>query len=131
MKTIEDVIKECQKLSFEDTISFPEVIMRLAQVGVERYYVDLVRLEKTSYCEGIESYRHELPLDHIKIEEKFCEEDVRDALLERQHGEINYATFLYRIMQSGVVSYTVFIKSGQVHYTGGKGDFWIQHFPRK
>lgn len=75
MKTIENVIKECEKLSFEDSVAFPLVVKKLLEVDIERYYADLIRLEKTFYTQGLETYRNKLPLQETKvIEKEFCEE---------------------------------------------------------
>lgn len=132
MKTIEDVVKECKKLSFGQKNAFPEVIKKLTEAGIERYYADLVRLENTYYGKSLETYRDQMLLDGAKdIEEDFSKEGIRSAIAESQGGEIDFATFLQRAMKSGVVSYTVFIKGAQVHYFGRKGEVWVEHFPRK
>lgn len=132
-KRIEQVIKECKELSFgAQSFAFPEVAKRLQEAGIERYYADLVRLEKTFYTQGHETYCDKIPLQEPKsIETEFSEEGVRSAIKDIQGGEINYTNFLHRIMKSGVVSYTVFLKVAQAHYTGRKGEIWVGHFPRK
>lgn len=132
MKTIENVIKECEELSFAKNAAFPVVVKKLMEVGIEWYYADLVRLEKTFYTQGLETHCSKIPLQEPKgIEEKFCEEEIRSTLKDIQRGEINYTTFLHRIMKFGVVSYTVFLKGAQAHYLGRKGEIWVEHFPRK
>lgn len=132
MNPIENVIKECTKLSFEKSNSFPEVLKKLSDAGIERYYADLIKLEKTYYGKGTESYRDQIPIKNAQnISEQFSEEGIRNAIIAIQRGEIDYATFLHRAMQSGIVSYTVFINGAQVHYLGRKGEIWIEHFPKK
>lgn len=126
----ESVIKECEKLSFEVKGSFPESIKKLSEVGVEFYYVDLVRLEKTCYCEDGETYRDSWPLEDAKgVNATFSEEGVRSAIKASQRMEIDYATFLYRIMEAGVMGYMVFIKGRQAQYFGRKGERWVEYFP--
>lgn len=130
MKTIENVVKECKKLSFGQKNAFPEVLKKLTEVGIQRYYADLVRLENTYYGKGLVTYRDQLPLDGAKdIEEDFSQEGIRNAIASSQRGEIDFPTFLHQAMKSGIVSYTVFINGAQVHYCGRKGDVWVEKFP--
>ena len=37
-----EVMRECTEASDQERISFPEVVMRLMQAGVERYHADLL-----------------------------------------------------------------------------------------
>lgn len=132
MKNVESVIKECIKLSFEDGQAFPEIVRRLKEVGVERYYVDLVRLEKTYYCEDGKTYREKLPLkDPGSIGEGYSEEGVKGALKALEKGEIDYAEFLRRMMKSGIASCIIFMKSEEVQHFGRKGERWVEKFPKK
>ncbi|OAI50246.1 hypothetical protein AYO37_01280, partial [Opitutia bacterium SCGC AG-212-L18] len=126
----ESVIKECEKLSFEVKGSFPEAVKKLGEVGVESYYVDLVRLEKTCYCEDGETYRDSLPLKDAKgVNSAFLEESVRSAIKGSQRMEIDYASFLHKIMEAGAMGYMVFIKGRQAQYFGRKGERWVECFP--
>ena len=52
-----NVMQECTEASDQGRISFPEVVMKLAQAGVERYHADLVRAEKIYYLPSGESHR--------------------------------------------------------------------------
>lgn len=129
--TVDDaVIHECTKLSMEGKISFPEVVKRLSEVGVERYHADLARLEKTSYIGADRTEQHELPLDAPPpIGESFSEEGVRQALLAVQQSQIDYPEFLRRIMTAGTAGYMVFLQGRKAIYFGRHGDFWVERFP--
>ena len=50
------VLTECKELSLQGRITFPEVVRRLSEAGVERYHVDLTRDEATYYLTGGESH---------------------------------------------------------------------------
>ena len=43
------ILNECSRLAFENKITFPESVKRMAETGVERYCADLVKLEKYIY----------------------------------------------------------------------------------
>jgi len=132
MNPVENIIAESTKLSFEKANSFPEVLQKLKDAGIERYYADLVKLEKTYYGKGTQSYQDKMPLKNPgSISEQFSEEGLRNAITASQRGEIDYSTFLHRAMQSGVVSYTVFINGNRNIFFGKKGEVWTEHFPQK
>ena len=124
------VIEECSRLSFEDKITFPEVVKRLAAIGVERYLVDLVCLEKTSYGRSGQTHREALPLASPgTIGATFSEAGVQQALAAIRRKETDYPRFLRDIMAAGVASYAVFIAGKRAMYLGNQGDFYVERFP--
>ncbi len=124
-----NVLHECIKLAFDGKITFQESMKRLAEQGVERYYTDLVRFEKTNYNGHGESYIDELPLtDTPEIADTFSTQDIQAALKSIQGGEIAYPEFLRRIMSAGVANYMVFFKSHKVVYTGRHGETHVETF---
>ena len=56
---VASTMQECTDASDQERISFPEVVMKLMQAGVERYHADLLRAEKTYYLPSGESHRVE------------------------------------------------------------------------
>lgn len=126
----ERVIHECTQLAFENKMSFPETVKRLLAIGVERYYADLLLLQKTYYGANGATHLERLPLqDAPKIGESFEVEKVKDAIGAIQKQQIDYAQFLRRIMAAGTVCYAVFLDGKRAIYTGRKGDFHVEHFP--
>lgn len=125
-----NVLKECERLSFENKLSFPQVVQRLVQTGVERYCTDLVRLEKFYYAADGQALTETIPLkDAPKIGDTFQMAQVQEAIRSIQQGKIDYPEFLKRIMKAGVVYYDVFVDGKRVIYTGRNGDFHVEHFP--
>jgi len=126
----QDVLEECETLAFENKITFPQVVKRLSETGVERYCADLVRLEKFYYSADGQNTTQAIPLkDTPKIGGPFLAAKVKEAVAAIQQGQIDYAEFLRRIMKSGVVFYDVFIKGRKVIYMGRDGDFHVEVFP--
>ena len=125
------ILNECSRLAFENKITFPESVKRMAETGVERYCADLVKLEIYIYSAEGQCHVEPMPLtDAPKIAFKFSESGVKDAVRAIQTGQFGYAEFLRRIMRAGVVYYDVFIGGRRVIYTGRDGDFHIEHFPK-
>jgi uncharacterized protein YbcV (DUF1398 family) len=126
------VLDECEFLSFQGKIAFPEVVARLAASGVERYCADLVKLEKFYYSPEGQSHIVAMPLaDAPAIGREFSANAVRAAVRDSQKGEIGYPEFLKRIMAAGTVYYDVFVGGRKVIYTGRDGDFHVENFPAK
>ena len=124
------VLQETMNGSFSGTMSFPEVVGRLLAGGVERYYADLVGLQKTYYGVGGTAQANALPLtDPPTIPDTFVEDVVKEALVAIQQRKIQYPEFLRRIMAGGTASYTVFLQGKKTLYVGRHGDFYVEPFP--
>lgn len=125
-------INECKELSLAGKITFPEVVVKLLEGGVERYTVDLVRFESIYYSKNDEVHCTQFQLEGVEgIDLDFSEGKVREAIKAIQGGEIEYVEFLHRIMQAGVVYYSAFLEGKRVHYVGRRGEIWIEYFPKK
>ena len=123
-------LEECTQLAFQNKITFPETVKRLAGAGVERYCADLVRLEKFYYEPEGETHTVTLPLtDAPTIAMSFSQRGVQETILAIQQGKIDYPEFLRRIMAAGVVYYDVFIGGQRTIYTGRNGNFYVENFP--
>lgn len=124
------ILNECETLAFQNKLSFPEAVKRLAAAGVERYCADLVRLEKFYYSADGATDTVTMPLkDAPEIGGPFLTAEVREVVQTVQQGKIGYSEFLRRIMKAGVVFYDVFINGQKTIYTGRNGDFHVENFP--
>lgn len=128
MKT--DVIKECTALSLAEQITFPEVVMKLAGAGVERYIADLVGKRKFSYGTRCETHCEDLAFSSVDIPEHLDAAAVKETIIEVQQGRIQYQTFLRRIMMAGCTHYEVFITGRRAIYFGRDGAQHIEVFPQ-
>lgn len=125
-----NVIKECTALSLAEQITFPEVVMKLAQAGVERYIADLVGRQKLSYGASGETHIGALAFDGPEIPKAFDAAAVAATIKDIQQGRIKYSEFLRRIMEAGCSHYEVFITGRQAVYFGRDGSQHIEKFPQ-
>lgn len=123
-----NVIKECTALSLAEQITFPEVVMKLAGAGVERYIADLVGQQKFSYGANGETYTGALPYDGPAIPAQLDAAAVEATIRDIQQGRIKYREFLHRVMQAGCSHYEVFITGRQAIYFGRDGSQHIERF---
>ncbi|HUX43904.1 MAG TPA: hypothetical protein VMV57_04055 [Terracidiphilus sp.] len=120
---------ECARLSEQGKISFPEVVRKLAQMGVERYHTDLCCEEHVYYMPNGEVHVEPMGLLPEPIAAEFFEAGVASAIQAIQRGEIQYTEFLRRIMAAGCVGYFVLIAGRQAQYFGRKGEMRVEKFP--
>lgn len=113
-----------------NNLSFPEAVNCLSQVGVERYYTDLIRMEKVFYSKHGDSYLERMSIDSMpKIAENFDANKIKDAIKTIQQNSIDYSAFIKRIADAGVANYVVYIDGKHVSYVGRKGECHIEQFP--
>lgn len=126
-----DTINECLALSHSGKITFPEVMMKLASCGIERYLVDLVGLQNFYYDSHGKIYARKVAFEGSAIAKKFDADAVKSAIVDIQHNRIDYPKFLHRIMAAGCCHYEVFILGKMVIYFGRDGSMHIEKFPMK
>ncbi|SDT25385.1 Uncharacterized conserved protein YbcV, DUF1398 family [Bradyrhizobium canariense] len=112
------VMQECTDASDQERISFPEVVTKLMQAGVERYHADLLRAEKIYYLPSGESHLvSAAPVDVIPAI-AFAADGVAAAVRAIQQKQIEYRKFCERIAQAGCVGYMVSLAGRRAVYYG-------------
>jgi uncharacterized protein YbcV (DUF1398 family) len=128
---VDGIAWECTRGSDEGRLSFPEVVRKLAEAGVERYHTDLVRAEKVyyqpkgDYCVTACAAIKEEPAG------EFSAAGVEMAIRAVQRGAIQYIEFCRNILAAGCVGYIVSLTGRRVVYYGRTGDTHIEPFPPK
>jgi len=114
--------------SLAGTTTFPEVVIAFAAEGVERYDVDLVRMEKTTYMPNGESDLHPFECSG-SIAEEFSGPAVLASIRSIQAKQIRYREFLAQIMAAGCTGYSVYIRGTKAVYFGRRGETHVEEFP--
>ena len=123
-----NIINECKFLSLAGKITFPEVVMKLATTGVERYIIDLVGLKGLYYNTKNQFYISDIDFGASSVPENFDIAEIKRAITDIQQKLINYQTFLSRIIEAGCSHYEVFITGKKVIYFGRDGSQHIELF---
>lgn len=129
-KSVQDVVTECTQRSDQSSMTFPEVVARLMEAGVERYHADLMRAEKTYYLPDGASFVTPCHAIEAATADAFSADGVSAAVRAIQRGEIDYAEFCRRIAQSGCVDYVVSLAGRRAVYCGRGGESYVEMFPR-
>lgn len=123
------IVEDCAQGSLAGTLTFPEVVGRLAAIGVERYHADYSREEITYYWVNGDSHVVKLPHPPETIAQEFSAAGVAAAVRQSQQGEHTYVDFLRKTMAAGCVGYFVQITGRQAIYFGRLGDSHVEKFP--
>lgn len=124
------VLQGCTEASDRERVTFPEVVGRLMQAGVERYHTDLLRSEKIYYLPDSSSYLVGAdPIDAAPAA-VFSPDGVATAVRAIQTGRIRYKAFCRQIMDAGCVGYLVSIAGERAVYYGRSGETYVEPFPK-
>lgn len=124
------IIADVAQATLAGTISFPEVVKRLIEAGVEYYHVDYIALRKTFY--GADGAIATTPITYENlptVAAEFRLEEVRAAIVDSQRNGQKYRDFTSRVMKAGVQGYYAFLRGQRVTYLGRTGDQHIEWFP--
>lgn len=122
-------IQECAQGSLSATLTFPEIVGRLAAVGVERYHADYSRQETTYYLSSGESHVVALPHPPTDTGIEFTAKAVAEAIRQSQANEHTYLDFVRKTMVAGCVGYFVQIAGQRAIYFGRNGESHVELFP--
>lgn len=123
------VLEECAQGSLTGELTFPEIVGRLAGIGVERYHADYSRQEITYYFPDGASQVVAAPHPAHATAAEFNAAAVAAAVGQSQRGEHSYLDFIAKTMAAGCVGYFVQITGRRVQYFGRGGETHVEHFP--
>jgi uncharacterized protein YbcV (DUF1398 family) len=122
-------LQETVALSLAAKITFPEVVARLMECGVERYHTDYSRQETTYYLPDGDSAVVSTPHPAHPTGEEFSAAGVEAAVRQSQRNEHTYADFVRKTMAAGCVGYFVQIAGRRAIYFGRRGESHVELFP--
>lgn len=123
------VLQGCARGALTGELTFPEIVGRLTQIGVERYHADYSRQEITYYFPDGDSLVIATPhLSHLTAVE-FSAQAIEAAVRQSQRNEHTYVDFIRKTMSGGCVGYFVQITGRRVIYFGRDGESHVEHFP--
>jgi len=122
------VVQECARGSLAGELTFPEIVSRLARIGVERYHADYSRHEITYYLPDGDSLVVDAfhPFHATAVE--FSPSAVESAVRQSQRNEHTYLDFIRKTMAAGCVGYFVQITGRRAIYFGRNGESHVEHF---
>jgi uncharacterized protein YbcV (DUF1398 family) len=126
-----NVVEECTRASDEERASFPQVVGRLMEVGIERYDADLVRSEKTYYLPNGDSAVICAHRPQAEAAREFSAAAVEAAVRAIQARNIGYREFCERVLAAGCIGYTVSLVGRRAVYFGRTAESYAELFPQR
>lgn len=124
------IIVETARATLAGAISFPEVVARLVQTGVEFYHVDYVALRKTFYSGAGEMVVTPIPYEGLPVIAATLDvAALRANILDSQLKGQPFRDFTRRAMAGGVQGYFAFLRGKRVTYFGRDGSQHTEWFP--
>jgi len=124
-----NILQECVAGSFAGTLTFPDVLAKLAAAGVERYHADYTRGEITYYWPDGRSEVVAAPHEAHPTGDRFDAVAVAEAVRASQQGTHTYRDFIRKTTAAGCVGYFVQLTGRQVQYFGRRGEAHVEKFP--
>jgi len=122
-------IQGCIRGALTGEVTFPQIVGRLAQIGIERYHADYSRQEITYYLPDGDSLVVAAPHPSHATAVEFSSSAVQAAVRQSQRNEHTYLEFIRKTMAAGCVGYFVLITGRRVIYFGRNGESHVEHFP--
>ncbi len=123
------IVQGCARGALTGELTFPEIVARLAQIGIERYHADFSRQEITYYLPDGDSLVVASPHPAHATAAEFSPSAVEAAVRQSQRNEHTYLDFIRKTMVAGCVGYFVQITGRRVLYFGRNGECYVEHFP--
>ena len=111
-------------------MTFPQVVKRLLEVGVESYFVDFAAKQKTHYLADGSTHTVPMILDPGPIAAEFNGAALVAAIRGAQADTVRYPEFVQRSTAAGVIGYWAFLTGKRVSYFGRKGEQHVEEFPK-
>ncbi|HBK44489.1 MULTISPECIES: DUF1398 family protein [unclassified Polynucleobacter] len=124
-----EVIENCAHQSHAGLLTFPEVLGRLIEVGVESYFADYRNQSTTYYLSRNDALSIPMAMPSIEIPNSFNKDGIVSAIRGAQSDAVRYPEFLKLTMAAGCVGYIVWITGRHVSYFGRQGEVHVEHFP--
>jgi uncharacterized protein YbcV (DUF1398 family) len=124
-KAVQAVMAETQA----GQLTFPDVVRRLLDAGVESYFVDFATGSETLYGSDGQTHVASLALARGPIAEEFSAPGIVAAIRAAQADTLRYPEFVQRSTAAGVIAYWAFLTGKRVLYFGRKGEMHLEEFP--
>src|SRR5580704_1228688 len=125
-----EVMHEVSIATQKGEMTFPQVVARLLEAGVDSYLVDLASGRKTYYLADGGTHTESMILELDPVAPDFSAGDLVAAIRGAQADTVRYTEFVRLSTAAGTVGYWAFLTGKRVIYFGRKGEQHIEEFPR-
>lgn len=124
------IINEAARATLNGSITFPKVVRRLMETGVEYYHVDYVARQMRYYSAAGGVVTTPITYEGLPdVAADFDAAGLRAAIVDSQRHGQHFREFTRRTMATGVQGYIAFLRGLRVTYWGRGGDQHTEWFP--
>lgn len=126
------IARACLDAAHDASLSFPEIVGRLAAAGFESYLVDYRAGTQRLYLPDGDSVSLDMPPSAGAVAARFDAETVAAMVRWAQSGDADYsyAAFGTRVKSGGCAGYLVSFTGRRALYFGRSGETHVEHFPQ-
>lgn len=125
------IAENCIAGAYADTMSFPQAVGILMEVGFEGYLVDYRGHTRTHYLPNGETLVLPTPAEDGPVAEQFDGAAISAMIRWAQSGaaDYTYGAFNRQVTAAGCAGYLVSFTGRRVVYFGRTGELHVEHFP--
>ena len=129
---LESVAESCLRGAEDNTMTFPEIVGTLVQVGAESYAIDFRRSVATYYLPDGESIELPTHRSEAPVAASFDPAEIKAAIMEAQQMApgYTYKGFCRKVASAGCAGYLVSFSGRRAVYFGRTGETHVEHFPQ-
>lgn len=126
------IAKDCLNAAHDGSLSFPEIIGKLADAGFEGYMVDYRRNNQTFYLPDGDSVELDMPHSTGSVALTFDIAGVQSLIRWAQANgpDYRYVAFCTSVKAAGCAGYLVSFLGRRVVYFGRTGETHVEFFPQ-
>jgi uncharacterized protein YbcV (DUF1398 family) len=125
---VRNALHDCTLDSDGERLTFPKLVARLLEIGVEGYYADLQRAEKTYYVSKGQNHVVSTTAIGVLPASIFSAPAVKSAVRAVGCREMTYLEFCRQLAAAGCVGYFVSLPTRRVVYYGKHGQSHVEPF---
>jgi uncharacterized protein YbcV (DUF1398 family) len=126
---VKSIVGACSRGSEDGSLDFGQVLLRLADAGVESYFADLRSSTKTYYLPDGDSIDILCTAWKVPVAPNFDASMVEAAVQQSQAGKHTYADFCKKVMAGGCCGSLVSLLGRRVVSFGRAGETHVEYFP--
>jgi uncharacterized protein YbcV (DUF1398 family) len=125
------IAADCLQVSYDGSLSFPEIVGKLIAAGFESYIVDYRRNTRTHYLPDGDSTMLDTPPSDGAVTAEFNAAEVAALVrwAQANGADYSYETFCAKVKAAGCAGYLVSFLGRRVVYFGRSGETHVEHFP--
>jgi len=127
--SVRTIVDECSKGSEDGSLTFPQVLAKLVEAGIEGYYADLRRSTKTYYTTRGGALEVAAAVVAAPVADAFDAGRIEAAVRQSQAGAHTYRAFCEKVMAAGCAGYLVSLPGRRAVYFGRTAETHVEHFP--